>query len=162
MPNRRSLGFDLMERESNLIFFDELDKCPEYFYSAFYTLFDNSEFKDTTYDVDVSGVVIVLTSNYQTKEEMQERLGLPIFYRIDKFLHFDDFSCDTIYQIVQSEISRRKSEFEDKLTVDEVYAAVSPVILTSGENARTIKYKIQQVIEELLFKDIQRKLDGAK
>ena len=162
MPNRRSLVFDLMERESNLIFFDELDKCPEYFYSAFYTLFDNSEFKDTTYDVDVSGVVIVLTSNYQTKEEMQERLGLPIFYRIDKFLHFDDFSCDTIYQIVQSEISRRKSEFEDKLTVDEVYAAVSPVILTSGENARTIKYKIQQVIEELLFKDIQRKLDGAK
>lgn len=162
MPNRRSLGFDLMERESNLIFFDELDKCPEYFYSAFYTLFDNSEFKDTTYDVDVSGVVIVLTSNYQTKEEMQERLGLPIFYRIDKFLHFDVFSCDTIYQIVQSEISRRKSEFEDKLTVDEVYAAVSPVISTSGENARTIKYKIQQVIEELLFKDIQRKLDGAK
>ena len=56
----------------------------------------------------------------------------------------------------------QESEFEDKLTVDEVYAAVSPVILTSGENARTIKYKIQQVIEELLFKDIQRKLDGAK
>ena len=27
-PNRRSLGFDLLERESNLIFFDELDKCP--------------------------------------------------------------------------------------------------------------------------------------
>ena len=25
-PNRRSLGFDLLERESNLVFFDELDK----------------------------------------------------------------------------------------------------------------------------------------
>lgn len=41
-PNRRSLGFDLLERESNLVFFDELDKCPEHFFSAFYTLFDNT------------------------------------------------------------------------------------------------------------------------
>lgn len=48
-PNRRSLGFDLLERTSNLIFLDELDKCPEFFYSAFYTLFDNVEFKDATY-----------------------------------------------------------------------------------------------------------------
>ena len=35
-----------------------------------------------------------------------------------------------------------------------VYAAVSPLISTSGENARTIKYKVQQVIEELLFQDV--------
>ena len=62
-PNRRSLGFDLLERTSNLIFLDELDKCPEFFYSAFYTLFDNVEFKDATYDVDISGTIIILTSN---------------------------------------------------------------------------------------------------
>lgn len=107
-PNRRSLGFDLLEGESNLIFFDELDKCPEYFFSAFYTLFDNVQFKDATYDVDVSGIVIVLTSNYHTEEEMQKLLGLPIFYRIDKFIHFDDFDTDTIYEIVQNEILVRK------------------------------------------------------
>lgn len=59
-PNRRSLGFDLLERESNLVFFDELDKCPEHFFSAFYTLFDNTQFKDATYDADVSGIVIIL------------------------------------------------------------------------------------------------------
>lgn len=29
-PNRRSLGFELFERESNLLFLDEFDKCPEY------------------------------------------------------------------------------------------------------------------------------------
>ena len=62
-PNRRSLGFDLLERESNLIFFDELDKCPEHFYSAFYTLFDNTTFKDSTYDVDVSGSVTIAYRN---------------------------------------------------------------------------------------------------
>ena len=51
-PNRSSIGFELLERESNLVFFDELDKCPETFYSAFYTLFDNTLFKDYTYDVE--------------------------------------------------------------------------------------------------------------
>lgn len=153
-----SLGKTELVRESNLIFFDELDKCPEHFFSAFCTLFDNVQFRDATYDVDVSGTVIILTSNYHTKEEMQKQLGLPIFYRIDKAIHFDDFSCETIYKIVQNEILERKDEYIDKLTPDMVYAAVSPLILTSGENARTIKYKVQQVIEELLFQEIHEKM----
>lgn len=157
-PNRRSLGFDLLERESNLIFFDELDKCPEHFFSAFYTLFDNVEFKDSTYDVDVSGIVIVLTSNYQTEEEMQKQLGMPIFYRIDKFIRFNDFGCETIHTIVQNEILARKNEYEDKLTPEMVYAAVSPLVSTSGENARTIKYKVQRVVEDLLFNEVQEKM----
>lgn len=36
-PNRSSIGFELLERESNLVFLDEIDKCPEMFYSAFQT-----------------------------------------------------------------------------------------------------------------------------
>lgn len=157
-PNRRSLGFDLLERESNLIFFDELDKCPEYFYSAFYTLFDNVLFKDATYDVNISGIVIVLTSNFQSEEEMKKQLGLPIFYRIDKMIHFEDFGCETIYAIVRNEIAAREQEYKGKLTQEEIYAAVSPLVSTVGENARTIKYKIQKVIEELLFQEVIDKM----
>ena len=63
-PNRRSIGFDLLERESNLIFLDEFDKCADFFYSVFYTLFDNTVFKDAVYEADVSGMLIILTSNY--------------------------------------------------------------------------------------------------
>lgn len=159
-PNRRSLGFDLLERESNLIFFDELDKCPEYFFSAFYTLFDNAEFKDATYDADVSGIVIVLTSNYHTEDEMKKHLGLPIFYRIDKMIHFEDFNCDTIYTIVKNEIEARKTEYDGKLTPEMVYAAVSPFISTKNENARTVKYKVQRVIEELLFEEVRDKMNN--
>ena len=85
------------------------------------------------------------------------QLGLPIFYRIDKFIHFDDFSCETIYQIVQNEILARKDEYASKLTPEMVYAAVSPLISTSGENARTIKYKVQLVIEQLLFQEVLEK-----
>ena len=89
---------------------------------------------------------------------MKKHLGLPIFFRIDKSIHFGDFGCDTIYTIVKSEIEARKSEYEDKLTPEMVYAAVSPLVSATGENARTIKHKVQQVIEELLFQEVVEKM----
>lgn len=154
-PNRRSLGFDLLERESNLIFLDELDKCPEYFYSAFYTLFDNTIFSDATYELDISGLLIVLTSNYNNMNEMKDRLGLPIFYRIDKFINFKDFSEKTIYDITMNEIESHVKECNGKINAIDVYKRVSPVIQATGENARTIKNKIQSVIEEMLFQEVK-------
>lgn len=150
-PNRRSIGFDLLERESNLVFLDEFDKCADFFYSVFYTLFDNTVFKDAVYEVDVSGILIILTSNYASEDEMKERLGLPIFYRIDKFVHFEDFDSATIRKIVCKELDDRFEEYKDYFSKDELYAIVSKRILTTGENARTIKNKIQTVLEELLF-----------
>ena len=151
-PNRSSIGFDLLARESNLIFFDELDKCPEMFYSAFYTLFDNVVFKDYNYDVDISGVLIVLTSNYTSIDEMKKALGLPIFFRIDKFIHFDDFSAENIYNITRKEIHDRADEFSAFFSEEDLYAVVSPRIKACGENARTIKNTIQFAIEELMFR----------
>lgn len=157
-PNRRSLGFDLLERTSNLIFLDELDKCPEFFYSAFYTLFDNVEFKDATYDVDISGTIIILTSNYLSEDEMKQHLGMPIFYRIDKMIKFEDFSPQTIYEIAMKEIEARKEEYGDMISPERIYEIVSKEISTKNENARTIKFKVQQVIENLLFKEVENSL----
>ena len=150
-PNRRSIGFDLLERESNLIFLDEFDKCADFFYSVFYTLFDNTVFKDAVYEVDVSGALIILTSNYSNEDEMKERLGLPIFYRIDKFIHFEDFDSETIFKIVQKELDDKYDEYKQYFSKEEIYALVSGRIMNTGENARTIKNKIQAVIEEQLF-----------
>lgn len=154
-PNRKSLGFDLLERESNLVFLDELDKCPEFFYSAFYTLFDNTVFSDATYELDISGLLIVLTSNYKNENEMKDRLGLPIFYRIDKFIHFNDFNEKTIFDITMSEIEVHVKECEGRFTTEQIYHAVCPKIQTSGENARTIKNKVQETIEDMLFKEVE-------
>lgn len=161
-PNRKSLGYELLERESNLVFFDELDKCPEYFFSAFYTLFDNIIFKDATYDANIEGLFIVATSNYKSPEEIRENLGLPIFYRIDKFIPFLDFDVKTIYDITMKEILLREDEYKDKIESDEIYKKVSPLIKSSDENARTIKQKVQKVIEELLFLEVKNKIDFKK
>lgn len=150
-PNRRTLAFELLERESNLIFLDEIDKCADIFHSVFYTLFDNTIFKDSSYEVNISGILVVLTSNYADEDEIKEKLGLPMFFRIDKFIHFEDFSPETIYRLVKKEIDDRYEEYKEHLTKEEVYEKISKEILTTGENARTIKYKIQMAIEELLF-----------
>lgn len=154
VPNRTSLGFDLLERESNLLFLDELDKCPEYFFSAFYTLFDNVLFQDATYHVDISGLFIILTSNFSELEQMKKTLGMPIFYRIDKFISFSKFQLKTIYEITKKEIELHIAESKGKLTFDDVYRTVAPFITRSNENARTIKNKVQKAVEDLLFKEI--------
>ena len=153
-PNRRSLGFDLLERESNLVFLDELDKCPEHFYSAFYTLFDNTLFSDYTYESDISGLLIVLTSNYRDENEMKDRLGLPIFYRIDKFIRFNDFDEKTIFDITMSEIGVHVKECGERFTANQIYEVVSPKVQVSGENARTIKNKVQKTVEDMLFREV--------
>lgn len=160
-PNRKSLGYDLLERESNLVFFDELDKCPEHFYSAFYTLFDNTIFKDATYDVNIDGLLIVCTSNFQSEEDVRNCLGLPIYYRIDKFIHFQDFNSETIYTITMNEILSRENEYVGRLTAVQIYQAVSQLIQSKAENGRTIKQKVQKVIEELLFHEVKDNLKSA-
>ena len=61
-------------------------------------------------------------------------------------------------ELFKIEISERKAEYNDKISPDAIYAAVSPLVSTSGENARTIKYKVQQVIEDLLIRRNTRKI----
>jgi len=158
-PNRTSIGFELLERESNLIFLDEFDKLPDYFHSVFYTLFDNTIFNDTTYQVNISGLLIFLTSNYNSEEEMKRHLGLPIFYRIDKFVHFNDFSENTIYKIVKMEIDKHAEESNGKIDADDLYRRVSCKIQSKGENARTIKNIVLREVENLLFEEVKEKSD---
>ena len=154
-PTNKTLCYELKERESNIVFLDEIDKCPDYFYSAFYTLFDNTSFKDASYDADISGLVIFLTANFENKDEIMKRMGLPIYYRIDKFIKFEEFDTDVIVFLTKKEIAERKREFIEFCTEDEIYSAVSPKIFIKKENGRTIKFKVQETIEEILYRQIQ-------
>ena len=54
---------------------------------------------------------IIYFDRYTSIDEMKKALGLPIFFRIDKFIHFDDFSAENIYNITRKEIHDRADEF---------------------------------------------------
>ena len=137
------------------MFWGEVDTCPDYSFSAFYTLSDNTSFKDASYDADISGLVIFLTANFENKDEIMKRMGLPIYYRIDKFIKFEEFDTDVIVFLTKKEIAERKREFIEFCTEDEIYSAVSPKIFIKKENGRTIKFKVQETIEEILYRQIQ-------
>jgi len=156
-PNRSSIGYELLERKSNLVFLDEFDKLPDYFYSVFYTLFDNTKFSDSTYTADVSGLIIFLTSNYSNMDEMKKHLGLPIFYRIDKFVHYEDFSTDTIFSITKNEVLNYINESEGALKFEDLWLRVRAKTNQKGENARTIKNIVLQEVENILYDDVSKK-----
>ena len=82
-------------------------------------------------------------------------MGLPIYYRIDKFIKFEEFDTDVIVFLTKKEIAERKREFIEFCTEDEIYSAVSPKIFIKKENGRTIKFKVQETIEEILYRQIQ-------
>lgn len=153
-PNRTSLAFDLLARESELLFLDEFDKCASVYYSAFYSLFDNSIYEDPNYTVNTENLVIFLTSNYLDEYEMNEALGNPIFNRIDKKIKFNDFKPIDIYNILINEIKARKNEYEHICSMKDVYRYVSPSVYSVNENGRTISSKVQNTIESILFDSI--------
>ena len=114
---------DLLERESNVILLDEFDKPHPIFHSAFYQLFDEGIFEDKNYSVELYDSIIICTSNYQSEEEIRKNLGDPIFFRFDKFIHFEDLSEDSLKQIVSMLIEKKYKSLQiaEKKIVDKKY-----------------------------------------
>lgn len=160
-PNTISLGYELDERTSNMVFLDEIDKCSHFFYSAFYSLFDNSVYLDSTYRTDISGLFIILTCNYLSQDEIRKSMGDPLYYRIDKFVEFTDFSSSQIQVITDREIETQIASLKEHLEPEEVKILAYRYIKAKGENGRTIRVKVRESIETLLFvhhtKDIDPK-----
>ena len=106
-----SLARELVRRSSNVILLDEFDKVVPAFYNAFYQMFDEGVFVDTTYSVDVSNCIIICTTNYRTDEEAEKNLGTPIYSRFSKVVIFKPISIEDKLTIA----SNRYTEVIDSL-----------------------------------------------
>ena len=67
--SQNCLAKELLERESNIILFDEFDKTHPVFHSAFYQLFDEGIYEDKNYYVTLEKSVIICTSNYSSLDD---------------------------------------------------------------------------------------------
>ena len=105
--NEITLSKELLERKSNIILFDEFDKCNSIFYSSFYQMFDEGCFEDRNYNVNLDNAIIICTSNFKTKEEIRKAVGDPIFYRFDKFIEFTKLSKNE-QKIVKDKIVKKQ------------------------------------------------------
>lgn len=150
-PNVNSLGYELNERQSNLVFFDEMDKCGRVFHSAFYSLFDSPEYLDTTYEVDIKDLLIILTCNYSSEEEIRKNLGDPIFYRIDKSVQFEDLLPNDLMRILDLEVEKQTSSLTTSINIEKVRNLAAFKSSAIGSNGRTIQAAVRSAIEELLY-----------
>ncbi|MFS0688766.1 AAA family ATPase [Sporosarcina sp. 179-K 8C2 HS] len=101
-----SLARDLLARETNIILVDEFDKATPALYNVFYQMFDEGEFEDINYKVDVSNCIFILTSNFIDEKHVAGVVGFPIFSRIDTKIKFTQLTNDELKQVIEKKLFR--------------------------------------------------------
>lgn len=155
--SQNCLAKELLERESNIILFDEFDKTHPVFHSAFYQLFDEGIYEDKNYSVTLEKSIIICTSNYASLDEIKKKLGAPIYSRFDAIIKYNELDVETIKKIIDKEYMRQfnlldnweqdlvknKNTFNDILSISD-----------NIENARQIKHLIKDKISSILVQHI--------
>ena len=155
--NQNSLAKELLERESNIILFDEFDKPHPVFHSAFYQLFDEGVYVDRNYTVKMKDSIIICTSNYMSEKEIRSALGEPIFSRFDAVIKFEKLSPSAIHKIMENEFDKQYSVLDNKekgavdgYNIKEKIFALAPNL----ENARQIRRIIREAFSAALIKEL--------
>lgn len=97
-----SMARDLLARESNVVLIDEFDKVSPTFYNVFYQMFDEGKFKDALYRVNLENCIFILTSNFDNTDEIIQRVGMPIFSRIDIKIKFELLTVQQKRKVIKS------------------------------------------------------------
>ncbi|TKN83531.1 ATP-dependent Clp protease ATP-binding subunit [Enterococcus faecium] len=149
-----SLARDLLSRETNIVLIDEFDKVSPSLYNVFYQMFDEGEFEDINYKVDVSNCVFILTSNFNNEKHIAEVLGFPIFSRIDTKIKFKQLTNEELTLVIEEVFDNiyQKISIKDKKLIDEAELKVN--YLKSVEifkNIRMLDKFIENDIFNVLF-----------
>lgn len=149
-----SLARDLLSRETNIVLIDEFDKVSPSLYNVFYQMFDEGEFEDINYKVDVSNCVFILTSNFNNEKHIAEVLGFPIFSRIDTKIKFKQLTNEELTLVIKEVFDNiyQKISIKDKKLIDEAELKVN--YLKSVEifkNIRMLDKFIENDIFNVLF-----------
>lgn len=155
--SKSSLAKDLLSRETNIVLIDEFDKVNTGLYNVFYQMFDEGELEDINYSVDVSNCIFVLTTNFCNDKEIAEKLGLPIFSRIDLKIKFQNLTesellqvIDNIFENVTSRLSEEDKNMIENCGLRETYRKH----VNSFENIRMLKSFIEKDIFQIIFEEL--------
>ena len=152
-----SLARELIRRESNLILFDEFDKVQPSFFNAFYQMFDEGEFVDANYSVNVEKCIIICTTNYLSEKEAETKLGAPIFSRFSKIITFNPISVENKIKIAENNYQEIYNQLDDE---DKSFISNNKILdfykanITKGyyKNMRMLKNDIEDSINFEILK----------
>lgn len=152
---KNSLAKDLLNRDSNVILFDEFDKIDNIFYSAFYQFFDEGVFKDLNYEVNLKDSIVICTSNFRSKEEIVKALGEPICSRFDAFIEFDYLDDGHKKHLIKRKIEEFVNQLDedDKNILDNIkYKTQIENYAFNSKNIREIDKKIRNFVLTLIIR----------
>ena len=160
-----SLAHDLMERESNVILFDEFDKASPVFHSAFYELFDEGVLEDKNYRTKVGSPLIICTSNYGSEEAVKKALGEALYSRFNAFIEFHPLSVEEVSliadQLIDSKVGKLDSTEQAQLNVDSIRTKMKQYAGQLG-NVRKLSSSIDQVIGFELATSLLKKAQSER
>lgn len=159
--NEITLTKDLLERKSNVILFDEFDKCSSMFYSSFYQMFDEGYVEDRNYKVDLDNAIIICTSNFQNKDEIRKAVGDPIFFRFDKLVEYIPLSAIEQKRIIELIVKKQYTAFTEKeketFEIEKMIVYYSKLLIGKLMNFRQAESIISDDIwEKLYLNDLQK------
>ncbi|MFC0492728.1 AAA family ATPase [Listeria grayi] len=160
--NEDSFSKKLLNRFSNVILLDEFALAPEFFHTTFFQMFDEGEYVDQNFNVDVSNSIIICTSNLLSIRDMESSINPALLSRFDGFIEFGDFTIEEkkiIANKVYLEITASKNmrkKYRDRIDRTKILADFSKEI-HSFSNMRTIRRFIEDSISNHLLEDIIEK-----
>jgi hypothetical protein len=148
------LAKELMERESNVLLFDEFDKPNPVFHSAFYQLFDEGFYCDRNYHAEVRSATIICTTNYESADDAAHHLGLPLFSRFDSIVRFSKLSAEANRAIVRREYGEQIAVLSLQEQEDVQNANILGTLLDNAStlcSARHVKRSVRNAVSSCLL-----------
>ena len=154
-----SFSKTLLNRESNVILLDEFALAPAFFHSTFFQMFDEGIYEDQNYKVDLSNSIIICTSNFKSRLEMEKNIDISLLSRFDGFVKFSPLSIDEKKQILSLTYSKIISSesiaerYQEYLVEDKILVRVESKLNTLP-NVRAIRKYVEDVIADELLEVI--------
>lgn len=154
-----SFSKTLLNRESNVILLDEFALAPAFFHSTFFQMFDEGIYEDQNYKVDLSNSIIICTSNFKSRLEMEKNIDIALLSRIDGFVKFSPLSIDEKKQILKLTYSKIISSeyiderYQEYLDEDKILACIESHLNTLP-NVRAIRKYVEDVVADELLEVI--------
>lgn len=154
-----SFSKTLLNRESNVILLDEFALAPAFFHSTFFQMFDEGIYEDQNYKVDLSNSIIICTSNFKSRLEMEKNIDIALLSRFDGFVKFSPLSIDEKKQILKLTYSKIISSeyiderYQEYLDEDKILACIESHLNTLP-NVRAIRKYIEDVVADELLEVI--------
>lgn len=148
--NSSSLSRDLLERESNVILFDEFDKPNNMFYSAFYQMFDEGKYEDKNYKVNLKNSIILCTSNFRNESQIKQVLGDAIYSRFDAFIEYKALTKEVVNQLISKSFNKliNSLDTDDRKRIDKQECL--DVLLTISSNLQNAR-EIDKFVNKYVF-----------